>query len=78
MDTPISQTINVRLNIQADKATPILACMLAEILKQHGAEVKFSNPERCAYEVSKPINLKGLKVNIDQLTHVSQVEASRW
>ena len=78
MENPPSQIINVRLNVQADKATPVLACMLAEILRQHGAEVKFSDPERCAYEVTKPVNLKGLKVNIGQLTHVTEVEASRW
>jgi hypothetical protein len=69
--------IAVRLNVQATSSTPILACMLGELLKQHGAEVTYTD-ERCNFDVSRPVNLAGLKVNIGQLTHVTENEAVRW
>jgi hypothetical protein len=70
------EPIAVRIHIEANKGTPAIAGMIADILTAAGATVTASD-KRVGLGLSHR-DIRGLKVHIDRLTWVRDEEAARW
>lgn len=73
MDEP---PLAMRLDVAANKSTPALTSMLVKLLQDAGAAVTWDDPR--ISQVEHKISLQGLRVHIDRLTWVHEVEAQRW
>jgi hypothetical protein len=79
MDT-LNAKHQARIDIAANQATPAIATIIGEILKSHGAEIRYSDLRAAPTRPMKTgkRSLKGLTIHIDRLTWVRDEETERW
>jgi len=67
----------LRISIEGNRGTPLLASVIARILKDYGAHVTFGD-NKAEMPEKLSANLYGLHVHIDRLTWVRDEESARW